>query len=214
MLSIDARVVAGRGRVLRRIGASRGLRTEGGNRMNGQDDAPKRERHDGFGERRRAQFLDALAETCNVRHSAARTGISASSVYKAYRRDPAFAAQWMEALAEGYVRLEEKLLAHALRELRGDETDDGPDEQNQEGARLRAPTEGAGVAAGKSPFTDTRLAFALLNRHHSSVAGGRMSPVKGRCESTPEATDAALRRRLDALARIIEREERGGKSAA
>lgn len=60
----------------------------------------------------RARFLEALAETSNVTASAARAGIPARTVYKYRRQDPAFAARWRAALAEGYENLEMELLCY------------------------------------------------------------------------------------------------------
>lgn len=66
----------------------------------------------------RARFLDALVETSNVSASALRAGIPLRTVYKARRNDPAFAARWRAALAEGYENLEMELLAY-LRDPQG-----------------------------------------------------------------------------------------------
>lgn len=66
----------------------------------------------------RTRFLDALIETSNVTASAARAAIPLRTVYKARRNDPAFAAKWRAALAEGYENLEMELLAY-LRDPQG-----------------------------------------------------------------------------------------------
>ena len=54
----------------------------------------------------RVLFLDHLAESSNVSESAAQAGISVSRAYKVRREEPAFAAQWLAALWEGYTHLE------------------------------------------------------------------------------------------------------------
>ena len=58
-------------------------------------------------------FLSTLAETCNVSLSARETGRSARVFYDLKRRDPAFRAAWMEALREGYDRLEMEMVRRA-----------------------------------------------------------------------------------------------------
>ncbi len=77
-------------------------------------------RHDGWTKPRRAQFLRALGTTCNVRASAASVGLALSGAYALRLRDPVFAASWAAALASGYDRLEEALLAAAIAGLSGD----------------------------------------------------------------------------------------------
>jgi hypothetical protein len=59
----------------------------------------------------RTYFLQALAATSNVTQAAAEAGVSPSRAYKARREHPEFAAQWREALYEGYEHLEMEVLA-------------------------------------------------------------------------------------------------------
>lgn len=60
----------------------------------------------------RVRFLEGLAETSNVRASAALAGIPATTAYKLRRADAGFAARWRKALHEGYDNLEMELLGH------------------------------------------------------------------------------------------------------
>lgn len=60
----------------------------------------------------RTYFLQTLAETSNVQASATSAGISPSRAYKARREDSDFAAQWREALLEGYDHLEMEALGY------------------------------------------------------------------------------------------------------
>lgn len=164
------------------------------------------EPHNAFGATKQERFLQALAETCNVRQSAARAGVHGQTPYKAYRRDPEFAARWMEALAEGYVRIEEKLLAKALGGLARAEDAGGGDDDD--GAEDGAKGGGEGEKASEAPRSLTpgdeiRLALSLLTRHRNSIEAGRKLPVRGRWTATEEDTDAALRKQLDALARRL-----------
>lgn len=59
-------------------------------------------------------FFAQLAETVNVTRAAERADIPVSSVYLRRRKDPAFAARWLEALDEGYARLEMLLLEQSV----------------------------------------------------------------------------------------------------
>ena len=61
---------------------------------------------------KRAQFLEALAETSNVLLSAQRAGLPLREMHKLRRKDAAFAAEWRAALMEGYDMLEMELLGH------------------------------------------------------------------------------------------------------
>nr|WP_277984636.1 terminase family protein [Sphingomonas faeni] len=71
-------------------------------------------RKDGWTKVRREGFFAMLSATCNVRASAAAMGMTDCGAYYVRRRDPVFAAQWQEALAEGYS-------AEAPEALRGPE---------------------------------------------------------------------------------------------
>ncbi|HYW14987.1 MAG TPA: hypothetical protein VE891_02390 [Allosphingosinicella sp.] len=58
-------------------------------------------------------FLSTLAETCNVALSAREAGRRPGMFYDLKKRDPGFRAAWMEALREGYDRLDMELLHRA-----------------------------------------------------------------------------------------------------
>jgi hypothetical protein len=61
---------------------------------------------------KRTAFLEALAETSNVTASAMRANMPTQTVYKLRREDKRFAAQWREALFEGYDHLEMEVLCY------------------------------------------------------------------------------------------------------
>lgn len=67
----------------------------------------------------RTYFLQKLAETSNVKASAAYAGAATSRAYKARRADGRFAAAWRAALLEGYEHLEMEVLGF----LRGAQPD-------------------------------------------------------------------------------------------
>lgn len=60
------------------------------------------------------RFLLALSATSNIRLSAKAAGFSPASFYVRRSRDPAFAEQWRDALAQGYGRVEQALLEAGL----------------------------------------------------------------------------------------------------
>lgn len=60
----------------------------------------------------RTYFLQALAETSNVKASAATAKISPSRAYKARREDADFAVAWRAAVLEGYEHLEMEVLGY------------------------------------------------------------------------------------------------------
>lgn len=60
----------------------------------------------------RTYFLQALAETSNVKLSAEQAGVSPSRAYKVRREHADFAAQWRVALLEGYEHLEMEVLGY------------------------------------------------------------------------------------------------------
>ncbi len=62
----------------------------------------------------RKHFLATLAETSNVSAAARKAKIDPSHAYKVKRTESEFAAQWREALCEGYDLLEMEVL-HRLR---------------------------------------------------------------------------------------------------
>lgn len=80
----------------------------------------------GWTQARKAAFLEALRETCNVQESVQRVGMSVSGLYWQRQRDRAFAQGWQEALEESYTELELLLLRHALHGAeRIERSDDG-----------------------------------------------------------------------------------------
>lgn len=137
-------------------------------------------------ERKRDAFIQHLGETCNVRLSAERVGVSFSTFYKIRQRDPAFAAAWQGALDDGYQRLEMGLLHAALAVVEG---------RRPDGSEA---SEGGVIA----PMT-MEQAFRVLGRHEGSVRGGKLRslrPGKGKMPTSDE-TDAEVLKRFAILRR-------------
>src|SRR3546814_16815097 len=88
--------------------------------------------HTGWTKARRGVFLAELAQSCNVARAHEAAGMGRASAYLLRRRDPAFAAQWQQALEAGYERLELAL----LRRARGAVGDPTPLAQREQGGRL------------------------------------------------------------------------------
>ena len=63
---------------------------------------------------RQKAFLQALAESCNVKLAASQAGVSTSQAYIRRAKDASFRAGWDRALATGYSQLEMMLLERAL----------------------------------------------------------------------------------------------------
>lgn len=54
-----------------------------------------------FNEAAREQFLEALEETCSVKHAAAKAGINRDTAYTHRKQDLAFAGRWDAAIERG-----------------------------------------------------------------------------------------------------------------
>ena len=140
-----------------------------------------------FTEAKRQAFLDHLAGCANVTRSARAAGVGISTVYDARRRDPAFAAQWGEAMDAGYATLEALLIERAAL--------------------------GGAYVPGDTPVPgpetiDTWLALELLRLRHLPKAG-RKAPGPKPARASEKALADELCRRLDA----IERGKRGKRAS-
>lgn len=148
----------------------------------------------GWTKAKRELFLATLAGTCNVRKAAEAAGMTPSGVYQLRKRDPAFGDLWAEALGLGYERLEIAVLEHALIGVNA--IDIGEAIEAAEGADGVGTPEPDLVTPGA-----LQLAMALLTKHRQTVDG---KPVTKRGQRpTPEETDAALKKQLDALERKL-----------
>lgn len=150
----------------------------------------------GWTKAKRELFLATLANSCNVRKAAAAAWMTPSGVYQLRKRDAAFGDLWGEALELGYERLETALLEHALIGVNAIEIGDAIGTVED----LPGPDM---VSAGA-----IQLAMALLTKHRKGVDGKPVTRQDRR--PTPEETDAALKKQLDALERRLR--ESGRKS--
>ena len=119
-------------------------------------------------------FLNALAETSNVKAACELAVVSQSLVYKTRRENAEFARQWYAALAEGYDNLEMELLSR-LREGRLEDID----------------------ADGNKRKFDIGTAFRCLIAHRDTVAR-----EKGRATLDDElATMKSINAKIDEIRR-------------
>jgi hypothetical protein len=127
-----------------------------------------------------ARFLDHLAASCNVTHSAGLTGFSREAIYKRRRNDPGFAERWQAALEQGYARIEMLLVQRATETLEGHVPD--PDTPLAE--------------------MNVRDAINVLQLHRAAVKGeGRSPGWRARPRSLDEMRDSILAK-LEAIAPV------------
>lgn len=91
----------------------------------------RKPRRKGWTARAKAEFIEVLRATCNVQEGLRTVGLGHSGVYYQRKHDPQFAAQWEEAIEQGYTELEMHLLRQSLFgartvEVIDDGTEDGP----------------------------------------------------------------------------------------
>lgn len=161
-----------------------------------------------FDRRARARFIAVLSATCNVRLASRTAGIQHNVAYLARRQDPGFAADWSEALASGYARLEVEALRYALERLPGGvdphAEQDGDPDGDGDGA-VRAAVAGSPVNAlveRRASDADLRFVLAILGRY--ARAGKDGGTIRVAVPSEAE-TDARLTALLDKLERQVAR---------
>lgn len=147
----------------------------------------RRMRHVRFDEARQQRFLAHFCWSCDALAAAAEAGVSESTVYARRRKDSAFAAEFQEALEQGYVRLE----AEAVRQRLAAQQ------------RLRAAIEGAEPGALLSgeeaaEFDRVMKLLARWDRRGGGAPGPREWRKGGRRWTFDESIEA-LDRKLRAL---------------
>lgn len=142
------------------------------------------------------RFLSVLAATCNVKAAAKAAGFSTVTLYKRRGRWPGFAAEWDAAIAQGYARLEARLVELANDSLRKPRDDDDDDEEEDEAERAEA-----------GPAMTVSETMNLLRLHRASVRGGAPQDYAWRRGAPdPEAMRASILRKIEAIERA-ERQE-------
>lgn len=157
-------------------------------RKSGVGPVRRKTRHDGWTQEKRALFLDELKAGCNVREAVRAAGMSDVSAYGLRKRDPAFAAEWAEALEQGYAELEMALLRQAIHGSATTETV----EDGASGARRTRTVHSYPHA----------MALRLLLAHRAQVAAYRDAQGIDRCGT--EAVRAEIQQRLaETRARLL-----------
>lgn len=161
---------------------ARGLALDGGKR-------PRLRAVDGrsWTKAKEKRFLEALAESCNVKLAAKAAGVSYSAVYVRKGRDATFRAGWDRALATGYAQLELMMLERALHGVE------------------KIVTARDGSQSVMREYSD-RVGLALLRMHRDSAA---LADAEHGEEDVAEAAERILSR----LKRIGERSKLEVKSA-
>jgi hypothetical protein len=120
-------------------------------------------------------FLGSLAETCNVKLSAKRAGVSPNCVYERRNRHASFRASWDAALATGYAQLEMMMLERALHGVE------------------KTVVARDGTTTTMREYSD-RTALALLRMHRESAAIANESVDEGEWQEARERIVARLQR--------------------
>lgn len=131
-----------------------------------------------------ANFLSALADSCNVCFAAKRAKVSTSAIYERRKANAAFRAAWQAALREGYAKLEIVLLERALVGTeKVIERRDGTIERMRE--------------------YSNSLAVSLLRMHRDAAAEPLPEKSRDLSESDVEEIRARIARKLDRLNRRL-----------
>jgi len=131
-------------------------------------------------------FLSSLTETCNVKLSAKRAGVSPNCVYERRNRNASFRASWDVALATGYAQLEMMMLERALHGV------------------VKTVTRRDGTTTTMREYSDS-TALALLRMHRDNAAYA--------CETSEGIEHQEARDRIvERLTRLREREQIETKS--
>lgn len=140
-----------------------------------------KERGNAWPAKSRAAFLDHLAATCNVTEAARSVGVFPATPHRVRRRDPGFAAQWLQALEAGYVTLETMLLNRAI-------------------TTAALPTGDTSVPDANDMTTEQAL--RLLERYKNTVSGIGRKP--GPRPASEEETYKNILKKLNALKKRID----------
>ncbi|MCA3254300.1 MAG: hypothetical protein INF91_01630 [Alphaproteobacteria bacterium] len=146
-------------------------------------------------------FLLALADSCNVRRSAERAGLSKMSAYHRRRTNPEFAARWEAALAIGHDRMKEALLRADVEDM-------------QRRAAARAAFPGFFNPDTPMPKMTAEDAIRQLKLHRWSLGRGgkRPGPKIGPRPKPMSELAEGIQRKIAAVRRM--REMRNAKTDA
>lgn len=146
----------------------------------------RKARRNAFTRERKEAFLDHFAATCDARASAAVAGVAVSTVYAHLRTDAVFRQGWMEALEQGYARLEAEAVAQRIRAI---------ERYRVPGDKIVADgdaDEGGGGVRGWDAESDAEFerTLCLLREHKRTLAGADKGGRKATAWSFEQALDA------------------------
>jgi len=145
-----------------------------------------------FDAARREVFLEWFAATCNVKLSAEKADVCYQTVFRHRMKDEGFAEAWDRALAQGYARLEARLLQAAMPPL-----------PSAASPLLPSPAEGEGPSEAEIEAAfDPGLAIVLLREHARRLPGSgdkRKAFKPGHRVASNAEVKAALVKRLKAF---------------
>lgn len=137
-------------------------------------------------ERVKSLFLDHLAASCNVTHSAEKAGKKPHHAYSLRRRDAEFARRWDKALEVGYAGIEAMLLERAKSGIENGEEN---------------PSNSKNISA--------EFAMKLLGEHRKLMASLKKSEPDVQAVASEEETNAAIIKRLRVLKNRIDKKGGG-----
>ena len=141
----------------------------------------------GWNAKKEQAFLSSLVESCNVKLSAKRAGVSPNCVYERRNKFASFRASWDAALSTGYAQLEMMMLERALHGV------------------AKTVTARDGTTTTMREYSD-RTALALLRMHRDNAAYASEGNDAAELE---EARDRIVER----LARLREQDQVQTKAA-
>ena len=155
---------------------------------------------DGWTAAKRARFLEALAETCNIAESLRRVKMGASGLAKLRARDAAFRAGWAVAIREAVARLEVVLLERALN------------------GTVKTVVKAGGQTETMHEYPNA-IALQLLRMHRGEAGEGggfaaAGAAADGGYEEDMEELRKRVMRKLAGVRRRLEREGRAGAADA
>ena len=141
-------------------------------------------------------FLEELTASANVRAAAQAAGVSTVTVYNRRKLWPEFAAQWEEAKAQGYARLEMLLIQAATATLDPEPVLRQAEDERQD--------------ANAMPEMSVEQALNLFRLHRASQQGGKPQRYGWRRrEPDIEEVRAEILRRVAAMEKARDSRERG-----
>lgn len=140
----------------------------------------RRQRQNRFTRERKEAWLEHFAAHCDVSAACAAAGISANTVYRHRRTDPAFRAGWDEAIQGGYDRLEAEALAQRIAAM------------ERLKVRIRETGGEAGTEADAAAEFERVMRLFTAFRRAKEGRGGGAAPAKWSFDEAFEALEKRL----------------------